>query len=117
MKSGEQPSTAHESRQGRNHRHERIATMAKIDAVLRVMAGESMESLSRELNVSIQRIDRWKNTFIEGGSSELSKKTDAQSESWASKHASSIWQWLWLLLAMLVVITLLVLYLGRSSPG
>ncbi len=115
MKSSEQPSTAPESRQRQNRRPERIATRAKIDAVLRVMAGESIESLSRELNVSIHRIDRWRNTFIEGGSAELSQKTDAQSESWASRHASSIWQWMWLLLAMLVVITLLVLFVGRNS--
>ena len=116
MKSGEQPSTAPESRQSQTHRHERIATRAKIDAVLRVMAGESIQSLSRELNVTVHRIERWKSTFIEGGSAELSKKKEVRSENWASKHASSIQQWMWLLFAMVIVITLLVLYAGRSSP-
>lgn len=115
MKSGEQPLTAPESRQGQHGRHDRVATRAKIDAVLRVMAGESIESLSSELKVSVHRIDRWKSTFIEAGTAKLSKKTDAQSENWASKHASSIWQWMLLLLAMLVVISLLVLYVGRNS--
>jgi hypothetical protein len=116
MKSGEKPSAAAEARQGQNHRHERIATRAKIDAVVRVMAGESIESLSRELNVTVHRIERWKTTFIEGGSAELSKKKEVRSENWASKHASSIQQWMWLLFAMLVVITMLVLYAGRNSP-
>jgi hypothetical protein len=116
MKSGDQPSTVPESRQGQHHRHERIATRAKIDAVVRVMAGESIESLSRELNVTVHRIERWKTTFIEGGSAELSKKKEVHSENWVSKHASSIQQWMWLLFAMLIVITMLVLYAGRNSP-
>jgi Helix-turn-helix domain len=116
MKSGEQPSAATESRQSQSHRREHIATRAKIDAVLRVLAGESVETLSRELGVTVHRIERWKNTFIEGGTAELSKKKDVQSESWVSKHASSIQQWMWLLFAMIIVITLLVLYAGKSSP-
>ena len=116
MKSGDHQSTAPESRQSQSHRHERIATRAKIDAVLRVMAGESIESLSRELNVTVYRIERWKNTFVEGGSAELSKKKDVQTENWASKHAKTIQQWMWLLFAMIIVISLLVLYAGKNSP-
>jgi hypothetical protein len=116
MKSDEQPSTAPEPLRSQSHRHERIATRAKIDAVIRVMAGESVESLSRELNVTVHRIERWKNTFIEGGSAELSRKKEVRSENWASKHATSIQQWMWLLFAMVIVITLLVLYAGRNSP-
>src|ERR1017187_7723207 len=98
MMSGEQP-VSPESRE--YHRHELITSRAKTDAVLRLLKGESVETVSQELGVTIRRIERWKNSFVEAGSAELAKrKGRASSKSWAAKHSSSIRQWIWLLLAL-----------------
>jgi hypothetical protein len=88
-------------------RHVQISSHAKTLAVLRVLKGESVESLSQELGVSVRRIERWKNSFVAAGSAELGKRTDQAG--WLEKHAVSIRQWLWLVIALVAVVTVLVL--------
>jgi transposase len=39
----------------------------KMDAVLRLLRGESLEALSRELGVAAHRLAAWRDDFLEGG--------------------------------------------------
>jgi transposase-like protein len=39
----------------------------KMDAVLRLLRGESLEELSRELQVEAHRLAAWRDNFLEGG--------------------------------------------------
>ena len=39
----------------------------KTDAVLRLLRGESLETLSRELGVEAHRLAAWRDDFLEGG--------------------------------------------------
>jgi transposase len=39
----------------------------KMDAVLRLLRGESLEALSRELGVEAHRLAAWRDEFLEGG--------------------------------------------------
>jgi transposase len=39
----------------------------KMDAVLRLLRGESLETLSRELGVEAHRLAAWRDEFLEGG--------------------------------------------------
>ena len=39
----------------------------KMDAVLRLLRGESLEVLSRELQVEAHRLAAWRDDFLEGG--------------------------------------------------
>jgi len=114
MKSGEQSLTSSERRH--EHRHERVTSRAKVDAVLRLLTGESAEAISQELNVSVGRIDRWKDRFVQAGSAELARRTDEPSKGWMAKHSGSVWQWIWLLVALVALVTFLVVFMQRGSP-
>jgi transposase len=39
----------------------------KLEAVLRLLRGESLEELSRELQVEAHRLAAWRDGFLEGG--------------------------------------------------
>jgi len=98
-----------------DHRHSRFSSHEKTDAVLRLLKGESVETVSQELGVTVGRIERWKNNFVAAGSAELAKRKDDSSKSWAAKHSRAIWQWMWLLVALVAVISILVLFMQRGS--
>ena len=95
----------------------RITSRAKTDAVLRLLKGESVETVSQELGVSIGRIERWKSSFVAAGSAELAKRKDVPTKSWGLKNWTTIRQWLLLLLALIAVITLLVVLMQRGTQG
>jgi len=112
MESGEQSITSSERQ---NHRHSRFTNHEKTDAVLRLLKGESAETVSEELGISIARIERWRDTFVAAGSAELSKRRDGSSKSRRLRYSASIRQWLWLLFALIGIITILV-FLAQRSP-
>jgi transposase len=105
MDSGEQPLASSESRH--DHRHAQLTSHEKIDAVLRLLKGESIEPVSHELGVSVDRMERWKSRFVAAGSAELARRTDDSSKSWAAKHSVTFRQWIWLLFALVATIIIL----------
>jgi hypothetical protein len=113
MKSGEQSIASSESR--RLSRYEPVTSRAKIDAVLRLIQGESPEAVSHELGVSIGRMERWKKRFVEAGSAELSRRQDEPSHGWLAAHSSSITQWLWLLFALVALVSFLAKFMQRGQ--
>jgi len=59
----------------------RMSVPRKRDAVLRLMRGETLERLSRELNVPAGRISQWRDAFIAAGEAALkSRELDARDE-------------------------------------
>lgn len=104
--SSEQPGVSSESTH--DHRNVRFTSHEKINAVLRLLKGESVEIVSRELGVSVSRVERWKGRFVAAGSAELSKRTDDPSKGWVGKHSVRIWQWIWLLVVLAGVTAVLV---------
>jgi len=100
-----------------SYRHEQVTSRVRIDAVLRMLKGESVDALSLELGISVRRIERWKTRFLEAGSAELSKRTDTPPGGWVAKHSSSLRDWFWLLLALVAVICLLTVFMQRGSQG
>src|SRR5215218_6564418 len=54
--------------QGKDHRSQpRWSAGKKTDAVLRLLRGEPLETLSRELGVEAHRLAAWRDDFLEGG--------------------------------------------------
>jgi hypothetical protein len=96
-------------------RHGRFTSHQKAEAVLRVLKGETLETISQELGITIARIERWKSSFVAGGSAELAKRKSDSSKGWAVKHSIFIRQWGWLLFTLVAVIGLLVVFMQRSS--
>jgi hypothetical protein len=112
MESGEPSSRRAETRDRLNSR---FTSHEKTDAVLRLLKGESVETVSEELGTSIPRIERWKSSFVEAGSAELAKRKDVPTKGWATRDWSSFRQWAWLLFALVAVISVLVLFTQRGS--
>ena len=54
--------------QGKDHRSQpRWSAGKKMEAVLRLLRGESLEELSRELQVEAHRLAAWRDDFLESG--------------------------------------------------
>jgi len=113
MKSDEQSLGSSELPQ--SQRRARITSRVKTDAVLRVFSGEAVETLSQELGVGVNRIERWKVRFIDAGSAELAKRKDGSSSSRVARYFGSIRQWFWLVLAMVAIVSVLVILMQRSA--
>jgi hypothetical protein len=50
----------------------------KSEAVLRLLRGEDIETLSRELGVTAAKLSQWRNTFLAGGADSLKKRSPAE---------------------------------------
>ncbi len=53
---------------------ERWSTKAKTEIVLRLFRGESVDAVSREIQVPAQEIETWRKEFLEGGAVRLRKR-------------------------------------------
>ena len=49
----------------------RFSTKRKAEAVLRVLRGEDVDRVSRELGVTAARVSSWRNEFLAGGEANL----------------------------------------------
>ena len=59
----------------------RFSTQCKQDAVIRLLRGESLELLSRELGMTAATLSGWRDQFLAGGRAALkSRQPDAQAE-------------------------------------
>jgi hypothetical protein len=93
---------------------ERFTSRQKVDSVMRVLRGESVDSVSAELGVSIGRLERWQNKFVAAGTAELSKRKSPVTENWFAAQFGVVLRWTGLLLALAVSIAVLALLLQRS---
>jgi hypothetical protein len=112
MQSSEQPLDSSESRRDVRVR---LTSREKIDAVLRLLKGESVQTVSQEIGVSVARIERWKGSFVAAGSAELSRRKDVSSKNWVTSNWSVIRQWSWLLFALIAVISVVVMLKERGG--
>ena len=59
----------------------RFSSRRKMEAVLRLLRGEELDALSRELGVAAATLAGWKESFLAGGHAGLkTREPDAQSE-------------------------------------
>jgi hypothetical protein len=66
---------------GRGVERGRFNSQRKMEAVLRLLRGEELDALSRELGVSASTLAGWKEAFLGGGKANLkSRQADARDE-------------------------------------
>lgn len=53
----------------------RWSSKRKTDVVLRILKGEALDALSRELKVSTKRLAAWREEFLEAGQAALKSRT------------------------------------------
>ena len=59
----------------------RFSAQRKTDAVLRLLRGEDLETLSRELGVTAATLSSWREGFLDGGTAAMkSRPTDDRDE-------------------------------------
>ncbi len=59
----------------------RFSVGRKSDAVMRLLRGEDLETVSRELGVTAARVSQWRDQFLAAGEAGLkSRETDARDE-------------------------------------
>lgn len=59
----------------------RWTSTKKMDIVLRLLKGESLENLARENNLTAARISQWREDFLQGGQAALkSRKPDLRDQ-------------------------------------
>src|SRR5215210_3764060 len=57
----------------------RLSRKCKCDAVLRLLRGEDLETISRALGVTAATLTRWQDTFLSGGEASLATRpTDGE---------------------------------------
>lgn len=53
----------------------RFSSRKKVDAVLRVLRGEDLDLVSRELGLTAARLSEWRDQFLAGGHGSLTRRT------------------------------------------
>ena len=68
-------------------RQRRFSARRKVDAVLRLLRGENLETLSRELGVAAHELSRWRDQFLASGQEAMKKRPgdDRDGEIWRLK--------------------------------
>jgi transposase len=73
---------------GRPRSAPRWTAAKKVEAVLRVLAGESVDAVSRDLKVGASQLSQWKEAFVRGGEANLkSRKPEPVEQEVRTLHA------------------------------
>jgi hypothetical protein len=86
----------------------------KAKAVVRVLSGESKESVAADLKVAVERLERWQTTFYRGGVDALERASSRKSgkTTWTDKAkvhtGGTVRQWLVLVAILVAAIAALV---------
>ncbi len=76
------------SKQSYNGEKGRFSSKRKVEAVLRLLRGEDLDTLSRALGVTAARLSQWREEFLEGGQAHLkSRAGDGREEALARLRA------------------------------
>ena len=60
-----------------SQKRRRITAKMKQEIVLRMLRGEALDILSRELDISAKKLTRWREAFIQGGIENLKTKPNS----------------------------------------
>jgi|GEM_PF-2117880 transposase-like protein len=60
----------------------RFSSRRKLEAVLRVLRGESLEAVSREMGVTASSLASWRDDFLVGGQANLKSRPTRGMTSW-----------------------------------
>jgi transposase-like protein len=64
-----------------SERKRRFSSRRKAEAVMRLLRGESLETVSRELKVTAARLSQWRESFLAAGGAALkSRRPDARDD-------------------------------------
>lgn len=108
-----------ETESKRKRRSHRVSPDHKVKFILRVLKGESSDIVADEAGVSVERLERWQETFLAGGCRALEESSERRSRGKSLFKAGStqIWQWAILLTVLAGTIFFLVRLMNRDTGG
>jgi transposase-like protein len=78
QRGGEPPGPSEGARratgEGPGQGNKRFSARRKVESVLRLLRGEDLELLSRELGATAARLSKWRDQFLRAGQAELKKR-------------------------------------------
>jgi hypothetical protein len=93
-----------------------VSTSQKVKAVLRLLEGAAPEELAYELEVSADRLLRWKQEFIAGGRASLMQRRDHDGARWRRRR-NQIFQWAALVMGLVIVIWAVTRFFGGAPSS
>ncbi len=63
-------------REARAELPERWSAKAKMEQVLRLLRGEAVDAVSREIQVPAHEVEQWRRDFLDGGLAKLKRRTE-----------------------------------------
>lgn len=96
-------------------RHRRVSQEEKAQAVLRLIRGDQKSTVADDLAVSVDRLERWHDRFLDGGRAALARKHHKSSSGLMRAKFGSVGQWAALLIVLTASIILLLRFLEHSS--
>jgi hypothetical protein len=92
-----------------------VAASRKVKAVLRLLEGAPLEELASELDVSSDRLLRWRQEFIAGGRAHLMRRRDGNASHWRRRRGKLL-QWSAVVVGLVVLIWV-VTRIFAGAPG
>ena len=87
-----------------------------MQAVLRLLKGEDVNVVAQDHGVSIERLERWQEKFLEGGKNAIAAKKNPKGFfSSLRKNSKALGQWTALLLLLIITVLILVKFLNRDT--
>jgi hypothetical protein len=93
-----------------------VPASQKAKAVLRLLEGAAPEELACELEVSSDRLRRWKQEFIAGGRASLMQRRDRDSAR-SRRRRIKLFQWAALVGGLAIVIWSITRFFGDAPSG
>jgi transposase-like protein len=96
----------------------RFSAQEKATVVLRLLQGEEANEIAKELDVSIDRLSRWKELFVEGGKAGLEESS--QKHSGVAKQRQrrqQMLQWAAVILALILGLFALIRFVNSIRSG
>ena len=93
-----------------------VAASQKVKAVLRLLEGAPPEELARELEVSGDRLLRWKQEFIAGGRAYLMRRRDRDVSRWRRRRGKLL-QWGAVAAGLVALIWAVTRFFGGAPGG
>jgi hypothetical protein len=86
--------------------------------VLKVLKGEDASQVARELDVDVERLNRWKDLFIDGGKAGLEERSHTnRTLERKRRQRQKIFQWALIIIALILGLAALIRFVTSIRSG
>jgi transposase-like protein len=98
--------------------HLQFSPQQKANAVLQVLKGNDVNQVAKELDVSVERLNRWKDLFVEGGKAALEERSHENTAlARRRRQRQKIVQWALIIVALIIGLAALIRFVTSIRSG